>query len=120
MLRHDSDLPAQARETDVGDIDAVDENLPGPEFVQSHQQVYERAFSRAIQPGDGQRLPCLDDEAHVVKSRRPPRIGKTDIAKDDLSPHARQVARSRPIGSGRSVSTLCRRCSAPRAICVCP
>ena len=93
MLGDQGVLLAQLAQAIFTDVDAVQQDLPLLDIIETGQQAGDGALARAGAPHQGHRFTRLDLEADVVQRRGIlGRVAEGDIAKLDFAASARQGA----------------------------
>ena len=92
VLLHHADIPPQALLGHVPDVVAVDGDAALPHVVEPGDQVAQGGLAAAGGTHDGDGLPGLDVEGHVVEDLGVvPLVGEAHVAHVDLPPHVRQL-----------------------------
>ena len=92
VLRDDADLPAEAAQRRVADVDAVDHDAAELRVEEAREQREQRRLARAVAADDGDALPLRDGERDVLDGGLlRVRVGEGDVFEGDVALDRREL-----------------------------
>jgi hypothetical protein len=93
VLEHHAEGTAHLVAGEVAVVDAVEQDAPGVDLVEAHEQVDDRGLARAGRSDDGDRLARRDVEREVLDERLVGLVGEEHVLERDAARSVRRRGR---------------------------
>ncbi len=85
VLQNHADVLAQVGAAHLRDVDVVESDSAGVDFVEAHEQVYQGGLAGTGGPDDGDHLPGPGREVHVLDQRLVRLVPERDVLELDVT-----------------------------------